>query len=78
MKTAKGKENVNKKAFSTRTTTGGGDSRNENAASWKIAAENALCVCAGSSAAVWRTSDGWSKDGCNSDSSESIHIFPKS
>ena len=48
------------------------DSRNENAASWEIAgAENALCVCVGSSAAVWKTSDGWSKDGCSSGSSES-------
>jgi hypothetical protein len=50
------------------------DSRSEHAASRETTgpgAENALCVCTGSSAAVWKTSDGWSKDGCSSGSSES-------
>jgi hypothetical protein len=51
-------------------------SRSENMASWNITGtENSLslyhCFCTGSSAAVWKTSDGWSKDGCSSGSSES-------
>jgi len=49
------------------------DSRSEHATSWEIGgAENALCACIGSLAAVWNNSDGWSKDGCSSDASESI------
>ena len=49
------------------------NSGSENPASWENAgAEHTLCVCDGSSAAAWKTSDGWSKNGCNPDSFESI------